>query len=318
MAPPSSEFTGSCVADENGGVQGGDAVPRGSDGTDVSSANAVVDVDGGTAPLPMGLSALQDASFDRAGDDLVLRTGDGDVVVRDYFDAGGAPDLVTEDGFQLAFDTVSHLAGPVAPAQYAQADPAPGPAAAPIGEVEDLKGTVRATHTDGVSVELQEGDSVYQGDVLETAADGGIGIRFADGTTLGLDSDARMVIDEMVYNPGGDSGSMVFSLIKGAMVFVSGEIAATGPDAMIIKTPAATIGIRGTTAAILSTLEELLIDLFTDSELNIQSNLDNIESFLLTLDDPAVILNAIFGRLIPPNLEAFHARFFGGRIRRRA
>ncbi|MCZ6603829.1 MAG: hypothetical protein O7A03_01640, partial [Alphaproteobacteria bacterium] len=82
-------------------------------------------------------------------------------------------------------------------------------ATSPIGEVEDLKGTVRATHADGVVVELQEGDPVFQGDVLETAADSGIGVRFEDGTTLGLDGDARIVLDEMVYNPEGDSGSMV-------------------------------------------------------------------------------------------------------------
>ena len=289
----------------------GDAVSRGSDGTDVNSANAVVDVDGGTASLPISLSSLQDAAFDRAGDDLVLRTGDDDVVVREYFDAGGTPDLTTDDGFQLAFDTVSRLAGPVTPAQYAQAGPAPAAAAAPIGEVEDLKGTVQATHIDGVSVELQEGDPVFQGDVLETAADGSIGIRFADGTTLGLDGDARMVLDEMVYNPGGDSGSMVFSLIKGAMVFVSGEIAATGPDAMMVKTPAATIGIRGTKdGVVVDATGQVFIDLFT--WYSVVAAWNERGEWQIDGENPILAFPGGGGTpYVPLNAAAIHAMLFG-------
>ena len=42
---------------------------------------------------------------------------------------------------------------------------------------------------------------------------------------------------------------MAVDMVEGAFSFVSGENAKTGPDAMKVSTPVATIGIRGTTVA---------------------------------------------------------------------
>ncbi len=58
-----------------------------------------------------------------------------------------------------------------------------------------------------------------------------------------------MVLDEMVYDPGTQEGSVSLSVIQGVFTFVSGEIAKTDPDAMTLDTPVATIGIRGTQLA---------------------------------------------------------------------
>jgi hypothetical protein len=45
------------------------------------------------------------------------------------------------------------------------------------------------------------GDLVYKGDVVQTGADGKVGITFTDGTAFNLSSNARMVLDEFVYDP---------------------------------------------------------------------------------------------------------------------
>ena len=58
-----------------------------------------------------------------------------------------------------------------------------------------------------------------------------------------------MVLDELVYDPATGAGNMAVDMLEGAFSFVSGEIAKTGPDAMKVTTPVATIGIRGTTVA---------------------------------------------------------------------
>jgi hypothetical protein len=86
---------------------------------------------------------------------------------------------------------------------------------------------------------------VYQGDVVKTGADGRIGINFADGSSFNLSSNARMTLDEFVYDPNGKSNSTFFSLTNGTMTFVAGGIAKTGD--MKVDTPVATMGIRGTT-----------------------------------------------------------------------
>jgi hypothetical protein len=89
------------------------------------------------------------------------------------------------------------------------------------------------------------GDSVYQGDVVSTGADGAVGITFTDGTAFNVASNARMILNEFVYDPKVKSNSSFFSLTKGAFTFIAGRVAKTGD--MKINTPVATMGIRGTT-----------------------------------------------------------------------
>ena len=97
----------------------------------------------------------------------------------------------------------------------------------------------------GQAGQSKVGDLVYRGDVVQTGADGRIGINFTDGTSFNLSSNARMALTEFVYDPNGKSNSTLFNLSKGTFTFVAGKIAKTGD--MKIDTPVATMGVRGTT-----------------------------------------------------------------------
>ena len=46
-----------------------------------------------------------------------------------------------------------------------------------------------------------------------------------------------MTIDEMVYNPEGQEGSFAANMVSGVFSFISGEIAKTDPEGMLVKTP---------------------------------------------------------------------------------
>ena len=81
--------------------------------------------------------------------------------------------------------------------------------------------------------------------IVATGADGRVGISFTDGTAFNLSSNARMALSEFVYDPNGTSNKTLLSLTKGTFTFVAGKVATTGD--MKIDTPAATLGIRGTT-----------------------------------------------------------------------
>ncbi len=78
----------------------------------------------------------------------------------------------------------------------------------------------------------------------------GVGIVLADETTFSMGAEGRMVLDEMVYDPGAQEGSLAISVLQGVFTFVSGQVAKADPDAMVLETPVATIGIRGTQAGI--------------------------------------------------------------------
>lgn len=116
----------------------------------------------------------------------------------------------------------------------------------PIGTVETSEGSVWAVRADGTRVELQSGDPVYQGDQIGTGGQGAIGVEFNDGSTFSLGASGGMTIDEMIYDPATQEGSSFFSVAQGAFSFVSGAISKTTPDGMMVQTPVATIGVRGT------------------------------------------------------------------------
>ena len=209
----------------------------------------VVDASGAASLIIPGGSMLLVADFAREGPDLIVEGPDGEeVIVRDYFTMEDPPTLQTEGGAQLTSDLVSRLAGSAAPQQFA----ADGGVqqAQPIGTIETMQGTVTAIRADGSRVTLQNGDQVYQGDVIETAGDGSIGMTFADGTTFSLGEEGRMVLDELIYDPETDEGTSAFSVVQGVFSFVSGAIAKSGSDAMTVRTPVATIGVRGTKVAV--------------------------------------------------------------------
>ncbi|MGY4367451.1 VCBS repeat-containing protein [Bradyrhizobium sp. LB1.3] len=160
-------------------------------------------------------------------------------IVPDYFRGDKRAALSSPDGAHLSGDIVNALTGHV---QYAQA--ASGIAAAQVmGHVTKLSGSATAVRN-GVSIILNNGDNVEKGDVVSTGGDSTLGITFIDGTVFGLSSNARMVLNEMVYDPNGSNNSSLLSLVAGTITFVAGETAKHGD--MKIDTPVATMGIRGT------------------------------------------------------------------------
>jgi VCBS repeat-containing protein len=183
------------------------------------------------------------ARFGRDGDDLVISAEGGQpLTVVDYFTLSTPPALVAPSGAMLTGDVVALLAGPRAPAQYAQADAPEG--ATPIGQVETLSGSSTATRVTGETVELGRGDPVFQGDVIETGADSTLGIRLEDGTLASLSAQSRLVLNEFVFETGGSDNWMLVNLVEGAFAFLTGAIAPSG--GMEITTPVAVMAIRGT------------------------------------------------------------------------
>jgi hypothetical protein len=124
----------------------------------------------------------------------------------------------------------------------------------PIGKVMVASGTATIervnAHVVFASVEkggqVKKGDHVYLGDVVTTGDNSQLGINFIDGASFVMSSNARMTLDQYVYDPNDQkNNSMLFSLAKGAFTFLAGSIAKTGN--MKVDTPVATMGIRGTT-----------------------------------------------------------------------
>src|ERR1700704_2894184 len=93
------------------------------------------------------------AHFKKSGADLVLTGDDGHkLVLVDYFNLAKRPDL-TSHGATMSADLVTHLAGPDAPGQYAQAGAPAG--AQVIGKCERIGGGATVQHANGITEELK-------------------------------------------------------------------------------------------------------------------------------------------------------------------
>jgi hypothetical protein len=124
----------------------------------------------------------------------------------------------------------------------------------PIGKVITASGTAHIDHPAAILVQAnlpaggsgqtKAGDLVYRGDVIQTGADGALSITFADGTSFNVSPNAKMEVNEFVYDPNGHSNSSLLSLTKGTFTFIAGNVAHTGD--MKVDTPLGTMGIRGT------------------------------------------------------------------------
>ncbi len=205
-----------------------------------------IQVEGISTHAPSDAIIVSDANllfngdFKRSGPDLVLSGGDGELVLHDYFRGEKRAALASPDGAHLSGDLVNALTGYT---QFAQADGSASVAPAIIGHVTKLTGNATAIRN-GVSIILNQGDNVNKGDVVQSGSDSTLGITFIDGTVFGLASNARMVLNEMIYDPNGSDNKSLLSLVAGTISFVAGATAKKGD--MKVDTPVATMGIRGT------------------------------------------------------------------------
>lgn len=107
------------------------------------------------------------------------------------------------------------------------------------GTVIRAQGEVRAAHG-GQGRPLASGDTVYLEDTLLTGPQARVAVRLRDGSDLTLGGDGALTLDGLIVAPDGGPGDG-FSVLAGAFRL----IAAPTPGAEV-RTPIATIGIRGT------------------------------------------------------------------------
>ena len=93
--------------------------------------------------------------------------------------------------------------------------------------------------TGGAGVSVQSMDTAV-------TANGKMRIDFIDETRVDLTEHSRLLIDEFVYDPANDIGKLSIKASLGGVRYASGQIAKKYRQNVQIKTPSATIGVRGT------------------------------------------------------------------------
>jgi hypothetical protein len=122
------------------------------------------------------------------------------------------------------------------------------------GTIKIASGTAHIVRA-GQTIPAQAGAAVFEADILRTGADGRLGLMMKDETRLSLGPASEIRIDRFAYAPAEGRLGFVLSVVRGVAAYVSGRIAKMAPDAVRLETPAAIVGVRGTTLVIRASQE---------------------------------------------------------------
>lgn len=114
-----------------------------------------------------------------------------------------------------------------------------------VGMVKTSRAPAYLVRT-GQELPAQPGMPVYAADRLKTGKDGALGVTLRDDTLLSTGPNSTLAVEKFAFNSTSHEGGMLLSVIKGTLSMISGLIVKANPEAARIRTPQATIGIRGT------------------------------------------------------------------------
>ncbi|WP_342119454.1 FecR family protein [Pseudoduganella sp. OTU4001] len=116
------------------------------------------------------------------------------------------------------------------------------------GTVVHLSGPLFAKKADGTVKVLSLKSEVENGDTLMTEKNTYALVRFIDNSEMTLKPGSTMTVENFSFDSGQqDKDQASFKLVKGGLRSVTGLLGKRSKEKFELKTPSATIGIRGTT-----------------------------------------------------------------------
>jgi len=121
-------------------------------------------------------------------------------------------------------------------------------AAQVVGVIAHLNGPLLDRKADGTVKVLAEKSEVESGDTLVTEKNTYGMVRLVDNSEITLKPNTTFKIDDFAYDAGKPEGDRAaFTLVKGGLRSITGLLGKRNKEKFELKTPNATIGIRGTT-----------------------------------------------------------------------
>lgn len=120
------------------------------------------------------------------------------------------------------------------------------PAIAGIGSITEFKGAGQIKRGPKASP-ATKGAGIEKMDTVSTNSQGRFRITFNDATTVNITENSRLLIDDFVYDGGNKAkGKLGLKVALGTVRYASGAVAKGNPKGVNIRTPTATIAVRGT------------------------------------------------------------------------
>lgn len=115
-----------------------------------------------------------------------------------------------------------------------------------IGKVTENKGTACEVERNKKKLSGIKGADIESLDTYSTQACVST-LTFTDDTKVKVTENSRLLIDDFVFDPKkSDAGKLALKVGMGTVRYASGQIAKNNPQQVAVKTPTATIAVRGT------------------------------------------------------------------------
>jgi hypothetical protein len=186
-----------------------------------------------------------------------------------------------------------------------------------IGSVTEAPGSPGEITRGKEKITGGKGAQVESNDVYATK-NAGVGITFKDDTKVKITENSRLLIDDFVFDPNkSDAGKLAMKVTMGTVRYASGQIAKNNPQQVAVKTPTATIAVRGTdfTMTVDETGKSLIVllpsckDDEKKKEYELEENTCRVGKIEVTTEGGSVVLDRAFeatyvatgmGRPTPP------------------
>lgn len=166
-------------------------------------------------------------------------------------------------------------------------------------------GSITRTTGEQLIAELDTGVQSY--DNVETE-NGRLKIQFVDQTQISLTEHTLVEITEYVYDPDPSKSKMAMNFVAGTARFATGGLGLVPRENIVIETPTATIGIRGTDFT--TTVDELgrslvilLPDANCDDKVKLEEGCRPSGSITVTNDGGVVILEEAYQAVMVSTFE---------------
>jgi hypothetical protein len=118
-------------------------------------------------------------------------------------------------------------------------------ASARVGTITKQTGTSGEIVRDKAKLEANKGAGIEMNDTISTGKTR-LGLTFADATEVAITEQSKLVIDDFVYDPKAGTGKLAMKVAVGTVRYASGAIAHNSRENVRLRTPTATISVRGT------------------------------------------------------------------------
>lgn len=154
----------------------------------------------------------------------------------------------------------------------------------PVGKTLLTRGTVTSKRSSGIAI-LKRRSAIFEKDEIKVGENGRAQFRMMDQAIISVQENSILKIQNYKFNKEGNNNSVLIELLSGGLRTITGAIGKGNKEAYKLRTPLATIGIRGTDYEVELVPSGMYVAVWA-GEINLQARLKSSCNMLVGRSQP--------------------------------